>query len=70
MIAIVFMLFALAGIGVVLFYYSRRLWREQKNYERSLKMVPLLIHMPPASDDIDQGSRDVRDVSLKIVGSG
>lgn len=67
MIAIVFMLFALAGIGVVLFYYSRRLWREQKNYERSLKMVPLLIHMPPASDDIDQGSRDVRDVTDETI---
>lgn len=48
--------------GVVLFLRSRRLLREAKNYERGLKMVPLYIHMPPLSDDIDAGSRDKRDL--------
>lgn len=61
------MLLALAGVGGGFFLYSRRLWREQKNYERSLKMVPLLIHMPPPSDDIDGGSRDARDVTDETI---
>jgi hypothetical protein len=30
------------------YVYVRRLYREQKNYERGLKMVPLLIHLPPS----------------------
>lgn len=38
------------------------MWREQKNYERGLKMVPLLIHLPPPSEDIEVGGRDARDV--------
>lgn len=42
--------------------YVQKLYREQKNYERGLKMVPLLIHLPPPSDDTDAGGRDVRDV--------
>lgn len=48
--------------GVVFFLKSRRLLRETKNYERGLKMVPLYIHMPPPSEDIDAGSRDQRDL--------
>jgi len=30
-------------------------------------MVPLLIHLPPPSDDIDVGSRDVRDVTDETI---
>lgn len=48
--------------GFVLFLHSRKLLREQKNFERGLKMVPLLIHLPPISDDTDENGRDVRDV--------
>src|SRR5688572_9433966 len=66
-ITLFILLVALAGIGLGLFYHSRRLWREQKNYERSLKMVPLLIHLPPPSDDIEGGSRDVRDVTDETI---
>lgn len=62
-----FLLALLALIGLIFFYYTRKLWREQKNYERSLKMVPLLIHMPPVSADVDQGSRDSRDVIDETV---
>ena len=61
------LLLGLAGVGAVLFTHSRRLWREQKNYERSLKMVPLLIHLPPQSDDTDGGSRDARDVTDETI---
>src|ERR1700691_2873473 len=48
--------------GPVIYLRSRRLFREQKNYERGLKMVPLLIHLPPISDDTRLNGRDVRDV--------
>src|SRR5690606_39191588 len=57
----------LAGIGFVWMFHWRHLAREAKNYERSLKMVPLLIHLPPPSDDIDGGSRDVRDVTDETI---
>lgn len=46
----------------IIYLQAQKSFREQKNYERGLKMVPLLIHLPPPSDDIDGGSRDVRDV--------
>jgi len=56
-----FLVLVAAG-GVFGYAYARRLYREQKNYERGLKMVPLLIHLPPPSDDMDTGGRDKRDV--------
>ena len=36
--------------------------RRRKSYERSLKMVPMMIHLPPRTDDIQGGGRDERDV--------
>lgn len=50
-----------AGCGFA-YAYMRKLYREQKNYERGLKMVPLLIHLPPISDDTESSGRDKRDV--------
>jgi hypothetical protein len=44
------------------YLFVRKTYREQKNYERGLKMVPLLIHLPPPSDDMETGNRDARDV--------
>ena len=41
--------------------------RKQKNYERALKMVPMLIHLPPSTDDIQAGGRDDRDVTSEEV---
>ena len=41
--------------------------RKAKRYERSLKMVPLLIHLPPTTDDIEAGSRDERDIVSEAV---
>ncbi len=35
--------------------------------ERGLKMVPLLIHLPPPSDDSDVGNRDIREVIKEKV---
>ena len=41
--------------------------RKAKKYERGLKMTPLLIHLPPSTDDIEGGSRDERDVTTEAV---
>ncbi len=43
-------------------WYIRRTVREKKNYERALKLVPLLIHLPPMSEDIEGSGRDTRDI--------
>lgn len=43
-------------------WYMRQSAREKKNYERALKTVALLIHLPPASDDIAATGRDIRDI--------
>jgi hypothetical protein len=58
-----------AGIGVASFIFNqyRKTVREAKNYERGLKMVPLLIHLPPSSEDIEGGGRDERDLTDEIV---
>jgi len=46
----------------IVFFQARRVLREQKNYERGLKMVMLLIQLPPASEDISSSGRDKRDI--------
>ncbi len=64
---VVVFLFILAGAGAIAYFYSRKLLREQKNFERGLKMVPLLIHMPPPSEDIEGNGRDIRDVTEENI---
>ena len=61
---VIILIFLLACIiaGPIIFFHSRSLLREQKNIERGLKMVPLLIHLPPPSDDKDAGGRDDREL--------
>lgn len=58
----VFAVMAVAGSMFVYWQY-RKVLREAKNYERGLKMVPLLVHLPPATSDIEAGGRDERDVT-------
>ena len=41
--------------------------RKANRYERSLKMVTLLIHLPPTTDDIDGGGRDKRDITNEAI---
>ncbi len=53
--------------GAAGYLYYRRILREAKNYERGLKMVPLLIHLPPISADIEGGGRDSRDVIEETI---
>src|SRR3954462_3032899 len=62
-IVFIIIVLAIAGaVGPIIFLQLRRRSREQKNFERGLKMVPLLIHLPPPSDDTETSGRDVRDV--------
>jgi hypothetical protein len=64
LIIVVVALLVIAGISAPLvFMQMRRRIREQKNYERGLKMVPLLIHLPPPSEDIEASGRDTRDIA-------
>jgi len=51
----------------IIFLQTRKTFREQKNYERGLKIIPLRIHLPPPSDDTDVGSRDIRDVTDETI---
>ncbi|MCA9333824.1 ATP-binding protein [Candidatus Saccharibacteria bacterium] len=63
LIFIAISLLVLAGIiGPIFYIQSRKVLREQKNYERGLKMVPLLIHLPPSSEDKESGARDEREI--------
>ncbi|HEX7632801.1 MAG TPA: ATP-binding protein [Candidatus Saccharimonadales bacterium] len=62
---IIFLIFAIAA--PIIFLQTRRIFREQKNYERGLKMVPLYIHLPPPSDDTEVGGRDARDVTEETI---
>lgn len=55
-----------AAIFIVFSQYKKTL-REAKNYERGLKMVPMFIHLPPSSEDIDKGSRDGRDLTEEVL---
>ena len=41
--------------------------RKAKKYERGLKMVPLLIHLPPTTDDIEASGRDKRDIANEAI---
>src|SRR6185312_12877720 len=64
MLAVIGIVFvaALAILGPVLFLRLRNTKREDVAYERGVEMVPVLIHLPPISDDTEVGGRDVRDV--------
>ena len=66
MTAVIIIVSILAVFGTVfltMWFVSRSRLREAKNIERGLKMVPMLIHLPPISDDIDVGARDQRDIA-------
>jgi hypothetical protein len=66
--------FTIVIVGVIiplmlggLIFFARKSLREAKNYERGLKMVPMLIHLPPTSDDIDNKGRDARDIADETI---
>ncbi len=63
-----FVVVILIAVGVfVAFIWYRNMLREAKLYERGLKMVPMLIHLPPSSEDIDSSNRDQRDLTDELL---
>lgn len=54
-----------AGLLTTIFCITKA--RKRKKFERGLKMVPLLIHLPPSTDDIQTGGRDERDIANEAV---
>ncbi len=58
---------AAAVVVAIIFSFKISKLRKTKRYERGLKMVPLFIHLPPSTDDIEAGGRDKRDVANEAV---
>lgn len=67
LIGVVVVVALLALLLYTVYWQYRKVLREAKNYERGLKMVPMLIHLPPSSDDIELGARDSRDVAEEAI---
>lgn len=61
-VVVVSFLVVLVIAAPIAYFLIRKTFREQKNFERGLKMVPMLIRLPPSSDDSDAASRDARDI--------
>ncbi len=66
-VVILIMLVAFILLIAIIFGAKISKLRKSKRYERGLKMVSLLIHLPPTTDDIDGGGRDKRDVTLEAI---
>jgi hypothetical protein len=66
-ITIFLVVFIGAAILFVAFSQYRKTLQEAKNYERGLKMIPLRIHLPPASEDTERGQRDERDLTEEVI---
>lgn len=66
-ISVFIIVFLGSAVGIFVFSQYRKTLREAKNYERGLKMVPMLIHLPPSTDDVEGGSRDARDLTEEVL---
>lgn len=55
------------ALSYFVFSQYKKTLQEAKNYERGLKMVPMYIHIPPATDDLESNGRDERDVTEEII---
>lgn len=65
-----FLVVLFGGVGGAIWAITvRSSLRESKNFERGLKMVPVMIHLPPASEDINNASnsRDQRDIVEEVL---
>ena len=67
LVCIVVLVAVLATVIAIAYFAYRKKAREQKNYERALKVVQIMIHLPPSSDDKDATNRDIRDVTDEAV---
>ncbi len=65
MLVIIIIGLVLAVIFVAAIVLSKR--RQAISYERGVKMAPMLIHLPPTTDDINGGGRDERDVTNEAL---
>lgn len=54
-------------VSPIIYMQTRSRMREEKNYERGLKMIPLLIHLPPQSSDTESNGRDTRDITDETI---
>lgn len=61
-ITVIIFFLLVAGVGGVAYLTYHKKLRRAKAIERGLKMVPVLIHLPPPSSDTQSGSRDLREV--------
>jgi hypothetical protein len=61
-VLLVILLAVAAAVGPMLFIRLRNTKLEDVNYERGVEMVPVLIHLPPSSDDTEANGRDLRDI--------
>ena len=66
-VVILIVVVAMAALAAVIISSRVVKLRKAKKYERGLKMVPLLIHLPPTTDDIEGGSRDMRDITNEAI---
>ena len=66
---VVILVMVIASILLVAIIFGSRIskLRKRNRYERSLRMKPLLIHLPPTTDDIDGGGRDKRDIANEAI---
>ena len=60
--AIIVFAVLVALFGGVGYFVWRGILRFAKGVERGIKMVPILIDLPPPSEDIEGGGRDTRDI--------
>jgi len=71
MVGVLISIFVFISLGIAVgsfaFLQYRKTLREAKNYERGLKMVPMLIHLPPSSEDITSNGRDERDITEEVL---
>ena len=66
-VVVLIMLVSIILLVAIIFGTRINKLRKAKKYERGLKMTPLLIHLPPPTDDIEGGSRDERDITTEAV---
>ena len=66
-IIVIIVILVLMVVGVVVWLVRLKALRREKNYERGLTMVPILIHLPPSTDDIQSTGRDERDINNEAI---
>jgi len=67
---VIVVILTLIGVAAAYIWFVKiKKQRDDKEIERGLKMVPMLIHLPPQTDDIQGNGRDERDVTNEAISS-